>query len=311
MPTARSTTASSRSVENVKGAIRSDFEPVPADGNFTTPFSIPPRRTSYHSAAFDEINVHGRSDYWRSLNARSNRNVSTNKEDLSSASMNIRKWITNDREVATAFSDSVADNQAVSVPSTWNSKVLGLRWNIMADTFGFKLESVPKTSTGRTVTKRLVLHSIAKVYDPLGFLSPFVVTPKILLQDLWKQNLDWDDELPDDLLHKWLEWCEGLQALSELCVPRFLGEKLQGCITTTILHIFTDASPRAYGVVAYACVQNAEGNRTTRLLLAKSRVAPLKAITLAKLELTSPSLAARMSKYIKDNTDLNIVETHL
>ncbi|KAH9376057.1 hypothetical protein HPB48_017663 [Haemaphysalis longicornis] len=71
-----------------------------------------------------------------------------------------------------------------------------------------------------------------------------------------------------------------------------------------------DATPRAYGVAAYACIRHTEGNRRRRLLLPKVD-APLKAVTLAKLELMSATLAARMSKYIRDNTDLNIVETHL
>lgn len=232
-------------------------------------------------------------------------------EIFKAASMNIRKWITNNPTVAAVFQDGSSQEQtAYPLPSPKESKVLGLRWDTVKDCFGFNLQATLKPHDSPT-TKRLTLRAIAQIFDPLGFLSPFVVTAKILLQDLWKRNLGWDDELPQDLLRVWEQWCEDLCAFSGLAIPRFLGHGMCGCITKANLHIFSDASPRAYGVAAYLCLEFDDDLKCTRLLLAKNRVAPIKEVTLAKLELTAASLAARMSRYIKENMDLNIAETHL
>ena len=103
----------------------------------------------------------------------------------------LRSWACNDSELQSVFTtDGVADSNT-TVP------VLGLQWNVAANTLQFTQHAVIPAQS--PVTKRTALQIVSRVYDPLGLMSPVTISAKIFLQDLWKQNIGWDDWLPDDL----------------------------------------------------------------------------------------------------------------
>ena len=88
--------------------------------------------------------------------------------------------------------------------------VLGLQWGSNADTISFPLKKVvseTKALHGQ-LTKRSVLSIAAKVFDPLGLLEPFTVKAKMMLQELWKQKVSWDSQLPGELKAQWWTWFE-------------------------------------------------------------------------------------------------------
>ncbi|GIY14559.1 reverse transcriptase [Caerostris darwini] len=100
-------------------------------------------------------------------------------------------------------------------------------------------------------TKRSVLSMAAKVFDPVGFLSPFVARIKSLMQEIWERGLDWDSKLPEDLESKWKKWCVEIQVLGEMKIERCYFSTVVGKIDSVEVHIFSGASIVAYGAVTY------------------------------------------------------------
>ncbi|XP_043867348.1 uncharacterized protein LOC122757848 [Drosophila mojavensis] len=158
------------------------------------------------------------------------------------------------------------------------AKTLGLRWQAQADLFLFSPPNIPLQET---YTKRSVLSQIAKLFDPAGWLAPFVIRAKIFMQALWLRDLDWDQPLPGDLLTQWQEFLLSFSSLRDIRVPRWVHFQPRATIQ---FHGFCDASERAYGAAVYLRVEL--GNQIfVNLLSAKTRVAPIKSISIPRLEL--------------------------
>ena len=156
------------------------------------------------------------------------------------------------------------------------------------DTLTFQSSSPPVTGT---VSKRVILSHIAKLFGPLGFLAPVLIKAKILLQGLWFHILDWDTPLSDDLLDRWLDFHETLPMVAEIQLPRWTGHS---SVNIWHLHGFSDASKRAFSAAVYAVNQ---GTQST-LLMAKSKVAPTKVKTLPRLELCGAVLLSRLATHV-------------
>ena len=91
------------------------------------------------------------------------------------------------------------------------------------------------------LTKTGLLSFISSIYDPVGLITPVTLEPKLIIQDLWRRQIDWDIELPDDLKLRWTKWKQTLQYLENIEIPGWHG------FTNTEfrqvqLHIFADAS---------------------------------------------------------------------
>ncbi|XP_037906155.1 uncharacterized protein LOC119648467 [Hermetia illucens] len=147
------------------------------------------------------------------------------------------------------------------------------------------------------VTKRSALSDIAHLFDPLRLMAPVTVTAKIFLQRLWSLKIGWDKEIPLELQAEWSRYYNDLQELNQMMVPRHIfGGKVPEKIQ---LHVFSDASGKAYGAAVYLRVIQSDGVRTVRLLCTKSKVAPLKRVTLPRLELCAARLAAELVHRLK------------
>ena len=131
----------------------------------------------------------------------------------------------------------------------------------------------------------------------MGWLSPVVITAKILLQKLWKLQLDWDTELTGNLLNEWLAFRTNLGDLTKIMIPRWTGT-LTSRKDHWELHGFADASTLAYGAVVYLKVNTTEGTRIT-LLASKTRVAPVKEITVPRLELSAADLLSKLFAHVR------------
>jgi hypothetical protein len=150
------------------------------------------------------------------------------------------------------------------------TNVLGMKWNKMEDTLAVQ---VPKSMDEELkVTKRSVLSMVSQVFDPMGFVCPVLLQPKIMLQDSWAQDLEWDQEWKEPEVAIFRKWFKELSELEKVVIPRhaFNGNS-RGRLE---LHTFTDASKKAYAAAVFARVE--EGTEVhVNLLLAKARVAPL------------------------------------
>ena len=99
------------------------------------------------------------------------------------------------------------------------TKTLGISWHSTDDLFTVTASPI---SPDFQTTKRNVLRKVARIFDPLGFLCPYVIVAKIILQELWMRGYDWDDEVQDEIANKIGDWFEQLKSLKEVKIPRCL-----------------------------------------------------------------------------------------
>ncbi|GFR14450.1 DUF1758 domain-containing protein [Trichonephila clavata] len=132
------------------------------------------------------------------------------------------------------------------------------------------------------VTQKSVFSTIARIFDPLGLIGPvqYWTRAKIFLQFLWQLKLDWNDPLPSNLVSYWKSFIDALESINCLNIPRYC---LQDKSIRTELHGFCDSSEKAYGAALYLRCINSSEQISVRLLCSKSKVAPLKSITIPRL----------------------------
>lgn len=219
---------------------------------------------------------------------------------LSKGGFELRKWSSSHFEVLTQIPAEHREESFTFDDSDPAIKILGLVWAQQSDAFGFKV----KPFTDADITKRTVLSYIAKIHDILGFLNPIVFRGKHFMQQLWLAHLQWDDHLDEDLVKEWTSFITDLHNITQLRIPRFIPT-----YGTCRLIGFCDASEKGMAAVAYLQV---EGQTTdARLLKAKSQVAPLKRLTINKLELGGAVLLAKLISGIIKSCDISFDSVHL
>ncbi|GFT26577.1 integrase catalytic domain-containing protein [Trichonephila clavipes] len=183
-------------------------------------------------------------------------------------------------------------------------KVLGVYWSPKHDCFSFRV----KIDLHELNTKRDVLSTIARIYDPLGLLGPVVAKAKIFLQKLWMLKIDWTDLLPDTINREWRQFVESLQVVNDININRCIVVEQPEVIE---LHGFSDASQSAYGAVVYCKSITSDGKMLVHLIASKSRVAPTKPTTIPRLELCAAVLLAKLVHRVKQALKLNVTNTFL
>lgn len=170
--------------------------------------------------------------------------------------------------------------------------VLGLVWYPSKDILTINRDSCTVNTNNMTITKRKILSITQKVFDPIGFTSPATLSPKLWLQELWKAKISWDAEVDEEISKRFRSWTASLPNLLEIEIPRWT--KMQGeAIEDVTIHTFVDASKVAYAAVVYSRVVQA-GKTSVHLLAAKSRVAPIRKLTIPRLELLAATIGARL-----------------
>ena len=143
-------------------------------------------------------------------------------------------------------------------------------------------------------TKREVLSQIAKLFDPAGWLAPCIVIAKMLMQQIWLEKLDWNDSLSTFLFHKWSTFLKYFSNIRAIQIPRWVN-----FVTIGDVHFqcFCDASEKAFATDIYIRIRVSDSIHTY-LLTAKSKVAPIKVVSLPRLELCGAVLMAEMADVI-------------
>ena len=212
----------------------------------------------------------------------------------------LTKWMSNNRAVIHSIPESYRSKEMAEVDMDKedlpNERVLGMLWSPERDQFGFQI-----AIKDRPPTRRGILSSVSSVYDPLGFIGPVVLTAKQILQDLCRQQYDWDDQIPHVHLTRWQEWLRDLPMLSEFGVERCLKPENYGRPDRVHIHHFCDASEAGYGVVSYMRMENDKGIHCS-FLTSKARVAPIKQVTIPRLELTAATIAVKVNTYACQRT---------
>uniref|UniRef100_A0ABD2WIV5 DUF5641 domain-containing protein n=1 Tax=Trichogramma kaykai TaxID=54128 RepID=A0ABD2WIV5_9HYME len=195
----------------------------------------------------------------------------------------IRQWASNHHHALNNIEEKFVDLDCI-IESNPVLKTLGIVWSSQDDKLLFK---VNHSETTTKVSKRVILSEIAKIFDPLGLIGPTVLYAKKLLQECWKGKLEWDESVTQELHTKWKTFADQLPLIKTLSFDRRL------LIDNPIhveLHRFCDASKVGYGACIYVRSIDTMGRILVRLACSKSRVAPLKDITIPRLELCAAEL---------------------
>ena len=215
----------------------------------------------------------------------------------------LTKWLSNSRKVVESIPEAeratVVKNLDFDLPII--ERALGVRWDVASDTVSFSI-----TIKDRPATRRGLLSVISSVYDPLGFVAPFVLPAKILLQDLCKRKFDWDDPIPQEDLARWQAWMSELPKLEHFRVERCFKPRDFGKVESCQLHLFSDASEVAYGAASYLRMANGNGDVHCSFVMGKSRLAPLKPVTIPRMELSAAVLSTRLDRMIRDEIEYKI-----
>ena len=232
------------------------------------------------------------------------------KRRMSSGGFQLRKWMTNDKALrdrseqaeSNAMQSAIATSEeemyakfAVGSGSASRSrlKVLGLPWNWEKDVIQFSFGKVLEKVLDIQATKRSLLSLLASIFDPLGIISPIIVYMKMLFQELWCENLDWDGKLEGKSKKKWDDWIEDLSKIEGISISRCIYDHPRQEVLDCYLRGFGDASNKAYCAAVYFVYHTQEGVHV-RLLTSRSRVAPLKTLTIPWLELMSARILAQL-----------------
>ncbi|XP_041633313.1 uncharacterized protein [Drosophila kikkawai] len=211
---------------------------------------------------------------------------------LSSAGFPLRKWTSNHKSILSNIpAEKNFHSEFLDIDAESTAKTLGIRWRAKSDEFYFV---PPELIVEPSYRKREVLSQIAKLFDPAGWLAPFIIRSKMFMQEIWLQDLGWDDKLPTHMSQRWQSFLKEYSDLNKIRVPRWVGYQSEVIVEH---HGFCHASQKAYGAAIYVRVEMGH-QILTRLLTAKTRVAPVKTVSLPRLELCGAVLLIEMVRAI-------------
>lgn len=223
--------------------------------------------------------------------------------ELKNGQFNLRKWYSNDSYILEQLHGKHTDNMLLNLNKNKQAKTLGLLWACNTDHFVYSLESIKIDKN--IFCKRTILSVIAQIFDPLGLINPCILTAKLILQQLWALNSSWDETIPPGMVNQWSKFINSLSQLNNIKIPRHV---VCDQPTQLEIHAFSDSSTHAYSACVYLRSISAH-NMMVHLVMAKSRVAPLKPVTIPRLELCGALLATRLAKKVKESLRLTIKST--
>ncbi|XP_055585450.1 uncharacterized protein LOC129738291 [Uranotaenia lowii] len=188
-----------------------------------------------------------------------------------------------------------------------SERVLGILWDTEHDELRFptkmREDMVKLITTQEKPTKRQILRCVMTMFDPLGLLAPYLIFGKLIIQEAWRKELGWDEPVDDETHQQWLKWVQMLEHINDIGIQRCY---FREAINEVEVHTFVDASEIAYSCVTYFRSTNAAGEVKVALVGAKSKVAPLKAWSIPRLELQACVLGARHMRSFIEGHSLQI-----
>jgi hypothetical protein len=211
-------------------------------------------------------------------------------ETLASKGFRLTKWMSSSKEVLSQIPEEsrARPELNLSLSDLPVERALGITWDVEKDVFVF--QTVQRTVA---LTKRGIVSAVSSVFDPCGFLAPFTFKAKVLIQEIWRHKIDWDEILPPELVAQWKQWSDELEDLQYVKIPRYFGTLPQS--EDLEFHIFCDASEKGFAAVAYIRFKDIHGHINCVMCASKSHVAPTKPVlTIPKLELQGAVMAVRL-----------------
>lgn len=228
------------------------------------------------------------------------------------AGFNIRNWMSNDKSVLKSSSTTkTLDAKCLNgMEEKQIEKILGVFWEHDTDIITFKISTWIMESdvfSGCKIpTKRQVLRFVMSIYDPLGIIGHIIMYVKVFMQEVWRSKINWDDQIPPDLVPKWMQWVRVLPDIQNIKIPRCYLNIFKNYDAIEVqLHTFVDASKDGYAAVCYFRLKQ-EDVINCSLVGAKTRVAPLKITSVPRLELMAALIGARFAKFIVSNHSIKV-----
>ncbi|KAL8579332.1 hypothetical protein ACOMHN_010916 [Nucella lapillus] len=214
--------------------------------------------------------------------------------------LRLHKLASSDPKVLTSFPPSEVVQSAhvakdlVKKESSME-RALGVRWTLETDSLHFF-----SNPNKKPLTKRGILSTVASIFDPLGLISPITLKGRMILQEACRSDLGWDQTLPARLVERWSEWLCDIGALSTICIPRyyFSGSVLPWHLVE--FHHFADASTVGYGECSYLRILDDKGKPYCAVVMAKSKVAPIRPVTVPRLELQAAVLSVKIAQFLQE-----------
>ena len=189
-----------------------------------------------------------------------------------------------------------------------SSHVPGLKWNQRSHTL--VVSRGVNRSVTEPVTQRLMLSRVASIFDPIGLVAPHTIKVRLMLKEVLRlHGQKWDEVLSEELNEEFLHWSKALPELSTLELQRFYFSEP---VDTLELHVFGDSSKEMFGAVAFLRArQKNDGSTQLAFVIGKRRVASMKSLTIAKLELQAALLASHLKRNVEAALTLAIEKVYM
>ena len=221
----------------------------------------------------------------------------------------LTKWCSNNRRVLAVVpqperAKSVINLELDQLPT---QSALGLKWDIEDDKFVWEVSGKLMSATSKVpLTKRGMVSVVYSLFDPLGFIAPYIMKAKLLLQTLNRKGIGWDEPVKDAECLQWERWIHDLDKLTEVKIDPCFKPKGFGKVHETQLHLFSDASCEGYSAAAYLRLKDVTGKIHCYSVIGKAPLAPIKEISTPRLELTAAVISVKLSHVIGDELDLAV-----
>ena len=230
------------------------------------------------------------------------------KQLCSSVGFNLTKYTSHDIRF---LKEMPINDLSKSMPSYMQGdsvivKALGLKWELESDTLGVSIRGC-----GVPVTKRDLLSLIAGVYDPLGILGPLILEGRLIMQELCRLGFKWDSPIEASLKKRIQKWICKLVLHRNQTIDRCFKSHAEKDIKSLQWHFFSDASLLGYGAVVYLRIVDNNDEVHCRFVMGKCRVAPLKAVSVPRLELIAATLSVKMKEVLTSEVNLDFSEVFM
>lgn len=221
----------------------------------------------------------------------------------SAGGFEIRNWVSNSKQVLSALNEDYVEERSLDLTQgpMATEKVLGMWWCTATDEFIYKIQWErygPELLKGAIrPTKRQMLQVLMSIFDPLGLISHYLMYLKVLLQEVWRSGIQWDEGVDSVLFEKWCKWLGLLPKIEIVKIPRWFRSTTMPSSCEMQMHTFVDASEN--GMAATTFLRFVQDNKVMcTLAAAKTRVAPIRFHSIPRLELQAAIVGARLSQSV-------------
>ncbi|XP_062538350.1 uncharacterized protein LOC134206636 [Armigeres subalbatus] len=228
----------------------------------------------------------------------------------SQGGFHMRNWVSNSSVVVEALEANPKPGKSLEMNAELAmEKVLGMWWDTTSDVFRYKLctdRNKELLSGVKYPTKRDILRTLMAIFDPLGLIAHYLMYLKVLLQEIWRSKTGWDEKIEKKHLEKWLNWLRILPEMQSVEIPRCYFRHKAGITAANVeLHTFVDASENGFAAVAYFRFEVRDFVHCT-LIGSKTRVAPIKFVSIPRLELQAAVVGSRLARSIEEGHSIRI-----